>query len=142
MFRQISQFRRFGAELLAWTMIVTSITPASAIAKSVAAPAATRGGGSAVRMPFRPTPRTASTSVQAAEIAFPFFGPKRYTRTVGPPNVFNETIAVPPWLVGPYTLRVQNGEPDGTRRLSAASIVINGVTVASQPDFNQNAEGF
>lgn len=134
--------------------MVTSITPASAIAKSVPAPSATRGG-SAVRMPFRPAPRTPSglaapapaarpsgQSGATAQVTFPFFGPKRYTRTAGPPNVFNETIAVPPWLVGPYTLRVQNGEPDGTRRVSAASIVINGVTVATQSDFNQNVGGF
>ena len=106
-------------------MVATSVAPAAAIAKPAPAPAATRG-----------------TSAQSAQTAVPFFGPKRYTRTAGPPNVFNETIAVPPWLVGPYTLRVQNGEPDGTHRLSSASIVINGVTVASQSNFNQNVAGF
>lgn len=76
------------------------------------------------------------------QVTLPFFGPKRYTRTAGPPNVFDETIAVPAWLVGPYTLHVQNGEPNGTHRLSSATVDVNGVTVARQNDFNQNVAGF
>ena len=90
-------------------------------------------------------PRTVAAVEQsggAAQTTFPFFGPKRYTRTAGPPNVFTETITVPAWLVGTYTLRVQNGEPDGTHRLSSATIVVNGVTVADTSDFNQLQPGF
>jgi len=66
------------------------------------------------------------------------FGPTSYTRTAGPPNQFTETIALPAGATPPYTLHLVNGNPDGTKRLSSATVKLNGVQVADPSDFGQN----
>lgn len=71
-----------------------------------------------------------------------FFGPKRYTRSSGAPNVFVDTISVPASVRSPYILKVQNGEPDGSHRVSSATIEIGGKTVAEPDDFSQHVSGF
>src|SRR5262245_26401789 len=132
MVRRFSRFRRSGAEVLAWTMLASSVL-ATAPPLRAAGPApvfvdwvepitrnvdSNRARGKALESAaskphtfYGEAPLDQAGGTQ--QVALPFFGPKRYTRTAGPPNVFDETIAVPPWLVGPYTLHVQNGEPDG-----------------------------
>ncbi|MBI3722020.1 MAG: hypothetical protein HY248_05655, partial [Fimbriimonas ginsengisoli] len=70
------------------------------------------------------------------------FGPTQYVRTSGPPNQFTEDIAVPPTLSAPFRLHVQNGNSDGTLRISSATIVLNGVQVAGPSDFNQQVAAF
>src|SRR5207244_3263708 len=71
-----------------------------------------------------------------------FWGPRTFTRTTGTKDVFTETITIPASLASPFVLRVQNGNTDGTNRLSSATIEIDGAVVASPPDFNQNVAGF
>ncbi len=67
------------------------------------------------------------------------FGPQRYVRTTGPKNVYTTAVTVPAWIVSPFTMHIQNGEPDGTYRVSSAWIEVNGTQVAATPnDFNQN----
>lgn len=70
------------------------------------------------------------------------FGPTTYTRTSGPPNQFSETIALPPTLTAPFRLQVQNGNPDGTNRVSSATITLNGTAVVTPTDFNQQVAAF
>lgn len=79
-------------------------------------------------------------TAQAAEQVL--FGPQQYTRTAGPPNQFTETIALPPTLVAPFRLHVQNGDPDGSNRVSSATLTLNGTQVAGPSDFNQQVAGF
>ena len=69
-------------------------------------------------------------------------GPAQYARTAGPPNQYTETFTIPPTLMGPSRLHIQNGNLDGTCRLSSATIDLNGVQVARQADFNQQVAGF
>ncbi len=66
------------------------------------------------------------------------FGPQRYVRTTGPKNVYTTTATVPPWLVMPFTIHIQNGELNGSYRVSSAVIEVNGVTIADTSNFNQN----
>ncbi|HEY7675617.1 MAG TPA: hypothetical protein VIG69_00995, partial [Candidatus Methylomirabilis sp.] len=69
-------------------------------------------------------------------------GPGQYARTAGPPNQYTDSFTLPPTLMAPFRLHVQNGNPDGTCRLSSATIDLNGVRVARQADFNQQVAGF
>ena len=70
------------------------------------------------------------------------FGPTQYTRTSGPPNQFAATIPLPPTLVAPFRLHVQNGNPDGSNRISSATITLNGTQVAGPSDFSQQVAAF
>jgi len=70
------------------------------------------------------------------------FGPTQYVRTSGPPNQFSEEIALPATLIAPFRLHVQNGNSDGTLRVSTATIVLNGVQVAGPSDFSQQVAAF
>ncbi len=92
------------------------------------------------------TPRAAlerAASSPAAATAEPvcartLFGPRRYDRTTGPPNVYTDIVAVPAGAPSPYTLRVRNGEPDGSHRVSSASVHVNGAQVVGPSDLDQN----
>jgi hypothetical protein len=94
-----------------------------------------RGAAAAVaQSPLHPV-TNATTDV-------PFFGPKKYVRTTGPKDVYTVTMAVPLWLKSPFRLHVQNGEADGTFRVSSATIEINNAAILTQSDFNQNVATF
>ena len=69
------------------------------------------------------------------------FGPVTYTRTSGPPTEVLETIARPPTLTAPFRLQIQNGDPDGSHRLSSATITLNGTPVAGPADFTPGVAG-
>ena len=57
------------------------------------------------------------------------FGPQQFERTTGPPNLFTETFTVPTNVGPPFQLHIDNGLPDGTKRVSSATITLNGVRV-------------
>jgi hypothetical protein len=75
-------------------------------------------------------------SVRADGMA-PIFGPKSYARTTGKPNSFTDVFQNCEPL-GQYNLVVQNGNPGGSNRASAASIMVNGAAVVLPSDFNQS----
>jgi len=77
-----------------------------------------------------------SNAVETRELNL--FGPRKFVRTTGAKNVYTTTINVPAWLTSPFRLRVQNGEADGSHRVSSAIVEINGVAVDLQSDFNRN----
>src|SRR5437899_3210085 len=66
----------------------------------------------------------------------PIFGPKQYTRTKGPPDNFTDTFQNCE-AAAQYKTVVLNGNPDGTGRVSSASISLNGTQVFGPSDFNQ-----
>src|SRR4029079_12046994 len=47
-------------------------------------------------------------------------------------------VTVPSWVVSPFRMTIQNGEADGTCRVSSAWVEVNGTQVAGPSDFNQN----
>jgi hypothetical protein len=56
--------------------------------------------------------------------------------------VFTDTVAVPASVGSPYILKVENGEPGGSHRVSSATIKVNGLQVAGPSDFDQHVSGF
>ena len=66
------------------------------------------------------------------------FGPRRFDRTTGPPNQYLEQFSLPPGVTSPYTLHIQNGEPNGSNHISSATVKLNGKEILSQNDLNQN----
>jgi hypothetical protein len=140
MFHRISPYRRAVARLLIWTTTIATLWSAAPMqARSAAPRAVTRTA------PARVVPGDGRMSYGmqggGATAAIPFFGPTRFTRTTGAPNVFTRTITVPAWLVGPYTFHIQNGETTGANRVASARIEVNGQTIAVPSDFNQTVAG-
>lgn len=66
----------------------------------------------------------------------PAFGPRQYTRVAGQPETFTETF--PHCGTAACQMVVTNGSPDGTKRVSSASISLNGAPVVGPNDFNQH----
>ncbi|MEK6280646.1 MAG: PKD domain-containing protein [Acidobacteriota bacterium] len=66
------------------------------------------------------------------------FGPRRFDRTTGPPNKYVEQFALPAGVTSPFTLHIQNGEPNGANRISSAIVKLNGFEVSTPSDLNQN----
>src|SRR5206468_11858932 len=88
--------------------------------------------------PFAPAPMAEPSPSPAPGGNVGIFGPQRYVRTTGPKNVYTTTVDVPAWVTSPFTMHIQNGEPNGTYRVSSAWIEVNGTQVAAAPaDFNQ-----
>ncbi|HEY0764376.1 MAG TPA: PKD domain-containing protein [Pyrinomonadaceae bacterium] len=70
--------------------------------------------------------------------AMTIFGPRRFDRTTGQPNQYVEQFSLPAGTTSPYTLHIQNGSLDGSYRVSSATIKVNGVSILTQSDLNQN----
>jgi hypothetical protein len=70
--------------------------------------------------------------------AQPVFGPTPFVKTEPGPQVFTDTFTSP--AAGRYALWVNNGDEAG--RVSAGTIAVNGVVVASEADFRRPAEQF
>jgi RHS repeat-associated protein len=82
--------------------------------------------------------RVAADTAAQAGVATTFFGPRRFDRKNGQPVTETERFALPPDTVGPFTLTVQNGDADGSNRVSSTTIKLNGAEIFKQSDFNQN----
>ncbi len=74
-------------------------------------------------------------SVPCFAIDVVVFGPQRYTRTTGAPNVFRATF---PGRVVDGTLIVANGDEPAGDRISSVVITLNGEPVLDTSAFNQN----
>jgi RHS repeat-associated protein len=65
------------------------------------------------------------------------FGPQRFNRTTGAPNEYTVQFALPAGVTSPYTMHVVNGAPNGSNRVSSATIKLNGSQILGPSDFNQ-----
>jgi hypothetical protein len=68
----------------------------------------------------------------------PTFGPKQYTRIAGPPQTFTEVF--PRCGGAPCQLVVMNGDGNGQKRISSASIFLNGKQILGPSNFNQQVD--
>ena len=70
--------------------------------------------------------------------AAPTFGPKQYSRVAGAPQTFTDTFAQ--CGGGTCQLIVVNGNPDGSARVSSASVSLNGVRLVGPRNLNQRVD--
>ncbi|MHB1351354.1 MAG: hypothetical protein ACYCYR_15995 [Desulfobulbaceae bacterium] len=63
------------------------------------------------------------------------YGPIQFVRITGSPNVFSDIFSLSP---GEGKLTILNGSESGDNRISSAEIRINGETIISPSNFNQN----
>jgi RHS repeat-associated protein len=66
------------------------------------------------------------------------YGPRGFVRSGTTANQFLEQFSLPPCVVAPFTLHVQNGATDGTNRVTDATVKLNGATLLTATDINQN----
>jgi hypothetical protein len=64
-------------------------------------------------------------------------GPEVFVRDSGSPQVVSLNFFVP-ISAASYRLKVQNGSQEGENQISSAVVTLNGNTIISQKDFNQN----
>lgn len=65
----------------------------------------------------------------------PLFGPKKYQRTTGKPDVYSDMVEVCNSGAS-YKIVVENGEA-GAKRVSSGTIMLNGTEIVTQNEFNQ-----
>lgn len=68
---------------------------------------------------------------QSNAVTATVFGPQQFNRSPGAAVTFRAAFTVPPLVDGPYTIIVQNG----TKRVNAGRISLNGVRVLDAADF-------
>ena len=90
------------------------------------------------RAKAKPSSRVKSNSAAQGAETLTIYGPRRFDRVAGPPTNIVEQFSLPPDAVSPFTILVQNGAPDGSGRVSSATIKLNGANVFTQSDFNHN----
>jgi hypothetical protein len=125
-------FRRLTATTLLAVLPVQGMIAAGA-------PAVQAGASTVQSAPRRTASAQAAVAAPQAVTSLAFFGPRKYVRTTGPKDVYTSAVEIPAWLKPPFRLFVQNGEADGTFRVSSATVAINGTEILTQSDFKQNA---
>ncbi len=66
------------------------------------------------------------------------FGPKTYVRQGGNSSPASDNVTVPSGVGPPFTLFVDNGDSTGARRVSSATITVNGAVQLSSNDIKAN----
>lgn len=87
---------------------------------------------------FIPAVLTSPTSTASDAPMTIAFGPKQFSRAGGAPQTFTETFQH--CGNAPCQIVVVNGSADGSRRISSASISLNGRQILGPSDFNQQVE--
>ena len=86
-----------------------------------------------------PRPNAAPTiSNLVPQSTFTVYGPQRFTRDSGSPVNVVENFSIPTNAAAPFTILVANGAPSGSNRVSNAIIKLNGTSLYTSDDFNQN----
>ncbi len=70
------------------------------------------------------------------------YGPSRFDTPTGTPTLHVERFALAVVPGRRYTLRVDNGAPDGSHRVSGGSVTLNGSQILSTADLGSGASGW
>ena len=116
-------FRLSVSLILAFAILTAPLAPIASATKLVEAKAADRSS------------RLATT--QAGDTVV-FYGPQQFTRASGSPVTVTQQFSVPFGVVAPFTIQIQNGAPDGTHRVSSATIHLNGVELFTQNEIKDS----
>jgi len=108
--------------LLIFTLAFQSIVPASLYAKPISK---------------RPKTDSKSTPLTAPPQSdtFTIYGPRQIERT-GPVTRFTDQFTIPVDAIAPFTVLVSNGAPDGSGRVSMATVRLNGVVLVDSSQIN------
>lgn len=87
--------------------------------------------GSSTRFFLLPLALLAALGAAAPAAAQTLFGPRQFTLTTATPQTFSALVST---TAGPAHLHVVNGAPDGSARLSHASLTLNGLEVVAPRD--------
>src|SRR6266702_1551746 len=79
--------------------------------------------------------------LSAPDASFLVFGPERFTRSTSTPVTETKLVTISATAAAPYRMCIVNGNPDGTQRISSATILVNGLAVLSQSELNQQVGG-
>lgn len=95
-------------------------------------------GASALARAARPSGKTTPPPATApAAETFIVFGPRRFTREQGAPVNIVAPFTIPTDAVAPFSVQVENGDADGSNRISSADIKLNGIDLFTSGNFNQ-----
>jgi RHS repeat-associated protein len=125
----------FSPRALSWLLLLVmavhavNLPFAAAAAASGAAKTTGRNSGGSL-------PRTSARAVQVAE-TFNVYGPRRFDRASGQATTVTESFNLPADAVAPFRVQLQNGAPDGSSRVSSATVKLNGADLFKQSDFSQ-----
>ena len=136
---QVRRIRRLPPNSIFGSRFAIAVLLVFALTWSLVLPFSTH----AERIELRPQPsapaatESSSINTQATE-TFNVYGPQRFTRLPGQPVNTVKTFSLPAEGFAPFTILVENGSPEGSNRVSSATIKLNGANLFTPSDFNQN----
>jgi RHS repeat-associated protein len=127
--RHAPQFSAFGqrhwiAWLLIFSFLLSPISPGIVRANAIN------------NLSGKTTRRVTARTAQTAE-TFIVFGPRRFTREAGAPVNVVAPFTIPAEAVAPFAVQIENGDTDGSNRISSADIKLNGADLFTSGNFNQ-----
>ena len=108
-----------------------------ALTWSLVLPFRTQAAPDRVTKPNPPATEEPSTIPQNTE-TFNVYGPQRFTRLTGQSVNVVQNFSLPADANAPFNIVVENGAPEGSNRVSSATIKLNGADLYTPSDFNQN----
>ncbi|MEK6324767.1 MAG: peptidoglycan DD-metalloendopeptidase family protein [Acidobacteriota bacterium] len=124
------------------SILTSSVLMFAFVCNSLLAPLASgsdlSSSASVIKSRTKSPARARSKSIAQSSDTLTIYGPRRFDRVSGPPATVTDQVALPSDAVPPFTLVVQNGDSDGSNRVSSATITLNGTDIFTQRDFNQN----
>ncbi|HEY0762426.1 MAG TPA: RHS repeat-associated core domain-containing protein [Pyrinomonadaceae bacterium] len=108
-----------------------------ALTWSMVLPFTTQAAPKPVPQPIPAEPAEPATINQVTE-TFSVYGPQRFTRLNGQPVNNVQNFSLPSGAIAPFNIRIENGAPEGSNRVSSATIKLNGSDLFTPSDFSQN----
>src|ERR1043166_1459999 len=82
-------------------------------------------------------PRGVTTRTVPQSETFTVYGPRRFDRQTGQAVNVVENFSIPSDAAAPFSIQIQNGDANGSNRVSSATIRLNGADVFKPANFNQ-----